>query len=457
MDTVSVRTQGCTAMKSSLCIVLVPSGRSQSGGGVIDFDAVYTELIAPAVLKAGLTPLRIGEDMAEGALNASARIERLMLCDHAVIDVTTAAAASFYSLGFRHAVRRPAATVAIYAEGRGRRAFNAAAVDGLPYRVGADGKPTSIETNRSALTERLRNADTGIDGSSIYQLVQNGPDLARLKTDVFREQLDYSESVKQRLKEARKKGRDAVQSVAEDLEPIADQDGGVVIDLFLSYRAVKAWDRMIDLVDQMAPHLASTVMVLEQLGLALNRAGRGEEAEAVLTGLIARCGPSSETCGILGRVYKDRWEAACQAGDDSAARQSLQQAIQAYLSGFEADWRDAYPGVNAVTLMEIAQPPDPRRDQLLPVVAYAVERRMAGGKADYWDHATRLELRVLAKDQTAATAALTDALSAVRESWEPETTARNLALIRRARSSRGEDLPWAQDIETTLLQRSNSE
>jgi hypothetical protein len=66
---------------------------------------------------------------------------------------------------------------------------------------------------------------------------------------------------------------------------------------------------------------------------------------------------------------------------------------------FEADWRDAYPGINAVTLMELKDPPDPQREQLLPVVAYAVERRIAAGKPDFWDFATRLELAVLAKDK----------------------------------------------------------
>ena len=53
---------------------------------------------------------------------------------------------------------------------------------------------------------------------------------------------------------------------------------------------------------------AGTKAFREQLGLALNRAGRGEEAERVLTDLIAARGPSSETHGILGRVYKDRWQ-----------------------------------------------------------------------------------------------------------------------------------------------------
>jgi len=38
----------------------------------------------------------------------------------------------------------------------------------------------------------------------------------------------------------------------------------------------------------------------------------------------------------------------------------------------------------------------------------------------------------------------------VRESWEPETTARNLRLIREARAGRQEALPWAAAIEAAL-------
>jgi hypothetical protein len=164
----------------------------------------------------------------------------------------------------------------------------------------------------------------------------------------------------------------------------------------------------------------------------------------VLTSLIARRGPSSETYGILGRVYKDRWEAALKAGEKALARGLLDKAIDAYLKGFEADWRDAYPGINAVTLMELRDPPDPRRSTLIPVVAYAAGRRIAGGKPDYWDHATRLEIAVLARDEKTATAALGDALAAVREAWEPETTTRNLRLIREARERRTEAVEWAR-------------
>ena len=192
-------------------------------------------------------------------------------------------------------------------------------------------------------------------------------------------------------------------------------------------------------------------MVQEQLGFALNRAGRGEEAEKVLLDLIERRGPSSETLGILGRVYKDRWEAAAKAGDRLAARALLNKAIDAYRRGFETDWRDHYPGINAVSLMELKEPPDPERLRVIPVVRYSVERRIAGGKADYWDWATLLEIEVLGRNQEGAETALGEALACIREPFEPETTARNLRLIREARERRGDGVDWAQAIENELM------
>ena len=52
--------------------------------------------------------------------------------------------------------------------------------------------------------------------------------------------------------------------------------------------------------------------------------------------------------------------------------------------------------------------------------------------------------------------ALSNALAAVRVSWEPETTARNLRLIREARERRGEIITWAKEIENELMMRSKS-
>ena len=448
-------------MNRPLCFVLMPFGKKPDlAGSIIDFDAVYQSLIAPAVSESGLEPLRADEEMTGGIIHKP-MYERLILCEYAVADLTTANANVFYELGLRHAVR-PWSTVLLFAEG-GRLPFDVAPLRAMPYRLTPDGTPQDVDVMKAALVRRLvearRTASEDIKAatdSPIYQLIENFPEIDHTKTDVFRDRVRYSTELKNRLAAARKEGVDALRAVETELGNLNDSESGVVIDLFLSYRGVKAWEDMIALVRKMPRPLAATVMVQEQLAFALNRAGRGEEAEKVLTELLAKRGPSSETYGILGRVYKDRWEAALNAGNKVLARGLLEKAIEGYSRGFEADWRDAYPGMNAVTLMELKDPPDPRRNKLIPIVTYAVERKVATGKADYWDHATLLELAVLAKDEDRATEALGNALAAVREPFEPESTARNLRLIREGRERRGETLAWSKDIEDELQRRSGN-
>ena len=442
-------------MAKPLCFVLMPFGQKPTTAGkMIDFDAVYRELIEPAIRAADLDPIRADEEMAGGIIHKP-MFERLILCEYAVADLTTANANVFYELGLRHAVR-PSSTILLFAKNTGQLPFDVAPLRSIPYDIGADGKPDNVAAIMPILTDRFQEARKQMTDSPVYQLVEGFPDIQRLKTDVFRDRVAYSEQIKKRLAEARRQGLAAVRAMEQELSQQAsmgDTESGIVIDLFLSYRAVKGWQEMIDLVSRMSPPLAKTVMVQEQLGLALNRAGRGEEAEEVLVEVIAKRGPSSETYGILGRVYKDRWESAVQQGEPFRAKGLLKKAIEAYLKGFEADWRDAYPGINAVTLMELSEPPDTRREKLLPVVAYAVERRIAAGKPDYWDHATRLELAVLAKDESTAAHALEDAIASLREPWEAETTSRNVRLIIDARKKRDELVGWEGEIEAALTRQ----
>jgi len=439
------------AAPDPLCFVLMPFGRkSDATGTTIDFDAVYGQLIAPAIRAAELEPVRADEEMTGGIVHKP-MFERLILCDYAVADLTFANANVFYELGVRHAVR-PHSTVLVFASGT-RLPFDVELDRGLPYPLRPEGTPTELETARKRLTERLLAArDASVD-SPVFQLIEGFPLIDRLKTDVFRDQVRYSATWKERLARARVEGLDEVRAAQGRLENLQDVEAGILIDLFLSFRAVKGYEEMVSLAERMPRPLAKTPLVREQLGLALNRLGRRDEAERVLLALIEERGASSETYGILGRVYKDLWEEATAAGEEFLAGGLLEKAVDAYLAGFEADWRDAYPGINAVTLMEIHEPPDPRRKQLLPVVAYAAERRLDSGQADYWDHATRLELAVLAEDEPTARRALSRALATVREDWEPESTAGNLRLIREARRRRGDDVPWAETVERELLRR----
>jgi len=88
--------------------------------------------------------------------------------------------------------------------------------------------------------------------------------------------------------------------------------------------------------------------------------------------------------------------------------------------------------------------------QLKPLVRYAVERKIETGDPDYWDYATLLEIAVLERDEAGARNALSEALACLRESFEAETTLRNMRLIAAARERRAAPLEWSSEIESAL-------
>jgi hypothetical protein len=435
-------------MSRPLCFVLMPFGEKPDGmGGTVNFDAVYENIIRPAVTEAEMEIIRADEEL-EGGIIHKPMFERLILCEYAVADLTTANANVLYELGIRHAAR-PKSTALVFAKGF-RLPFDVAPLRGIPYQLSAGGIPSQVSGTRRLIKERLLEARNQNKDSPIYELIEDYPDVDHTKTDVFRERVNYSIGIKAQLQEARNKDSKALHAIEETLDPLEGQEIGVAIDLLLSYRAVRSWSDMIRLVEKMPSPLSESILVKEQFAFALNRNGDKKQAENLLLDLIKNRGPSSETYGILGRVYKDQWKDATEKERHTVAQGFLRKSIEAYLKGFETDWRDAYPGINAVTLMEVTEPKDTRQHEIIPVVSYAVKRRIESGEPDYWDYATLLELSILANNEDSANKTLADTLAHIRESWEPETTADNLSFIRTAREQRGEDATWILAIEQEL-------
>src|SRR4051794_3630354 len=242
-----------------LCFVLMPFGKKPTvAGATVDFDAVYHELIAPAVDAAGLQAIRADEEMTGGIIHKP-MFERLILCEYAVADLTTANANVFYELGVRHAVR-PWSTALLFAQASGQLPFDVAPLRAIPYSLDAEGKPADVGGAKATLTERLKDAQRAATDSPIFQLVENFPEVDHTKTDVFRDRVEYSARVKARLGNARAEGLAAVRAIEAELGDVAKEEAAVVIDLFLSYRAVKAWQDMIDLGSRMSPALVQTCM-----------------------------------------------------------------------------------------------------------------------------------------------------------------------------------------------------
>ena len=445
-----------------------PTGRPN-----IDFNRVYEKAIRPAIEAAGMVPIRADEEKTGGIIHKP-MFERLLLCEYAVADLTTANANVFYELGVRHTAR-PRTTQPIYAKHQ-PIPFDVNYLRALGYDLGANNEFGDSEANvlLQALTKRLKDlrhvaAGAGEPDSPIFQLLPEWKpgDIAHLKTDMFHDQVMKNEEWKSRMNRCRsmkkEDGLAELKGIEGELGDLDVNEVGIVVDLLLAYRALQGWTEMIDLYERMPQLLRNQIMVREQLGFALNRrAGDGKRPAAdrdgdrnralrVLQAVEEQKGPNPETCGLIGRIYKDLWDST-RKSEKYKASGYLEQAVKAYVRGFEADLRDAYPGINAVTLLDIQGDDDSKskRDQLIPVVRFAVEQQFRSREPGYWDYATMLELAALASDQKLATKQLGLALAAVTESWMPDTTARNLRLIREFRAARAEDVSWLNEMIEAL-------
>ncbi|HZD83891.1 MAG TPA: hypothetical protein VE076_13545, partial [Nitrososphaeraceae archaeon] len=150
----------------------MPFGSKPSAlGSLINFDAIYQDLIAPAIKDSGLEPLRADEEMTGGIIHKP-MFERLILCEYAVADLTNANANVFYELGVRHAVR-PWSTVLLYAKESGQLPFDVAPLRAMAYHLTPEGAPQDLLTTRAQLLQNLIKAkesqNSAID-SPIFQL-----------------------------------------------------------------------------------------------------------------------------------------------------------------------------------------------------------------------------------------------------------------------------------------------
>ena len=169
-----------------LCFVLMPFGKKiDAGGRVTNFDSVYARVIAPAIERAGLEPIRAEEEKIGGTIHKP-MFERLMLCHYAVADITGANPNVFYELGIRHAIR-PRSTVIVFSEGT-VLPFDIALVRGIAYKTDGTGEPITPSVTIEAIATQLISArGNPHDDSPIFQLVEGMPrcDVDHAKTDIF--------------------------------------------------------------------------------------------------------------------------------------------------------------------------------------------------------------------------------------------------------------------------------
>lgn len=156
---------------------------------------------------------------------------------------------------------------------------------------------------------------------------------------------------------------------------------------------------------------------------ALTQLGQYDRAIELLSGRIAETGGDAETYGLLGSIYKRRYNADGSVSD-------LQRAISSYGSGYEKFDHDLYLGLNLVLLLQREGSKKSLTDlaSLLPRLReLANEKLESATLPDYWDLDTALVLSVVDRDWSTA-AALAEKLRATApEAWMLDGTRSELS------------------------------
>ncbi|HRN55386.1 MAG TPA: TRAFs-binding domain-containing protein [Agriterribacter sp.] len=444
---------------ATLCFVLMPFGVKTDGNKKeIDFNKVYDSFIKKAIEQAGLSPIRADEEKGGGLIHKP-MYERLLYCAFAVADLSFANANVFYELGIRHAVK-PYTTVSIF-EANTRLPFDVAPLRALPYSFEA-GEVLNCAQKIRDLADIIRinlDAQQAQPDSPISEMIPSYifPELNALQANAgsFMKTINETNNTKQQIRSLvkawqqwdeknkaegisnedkasneREKGRLAAQLKA--IEHAAGKElkynYDLVYALMSAYKATNAFAEVVSMIQPLVQQERKGDSYLrQQLALALNKTGHRNEAGQILDEIINRYGADPETNGLLGAVYKGLMDD--NANDNLLAAAYRRKAIEAYLNGFDADPRDFYPGVNALTLLFFEDPGDLRFKKYFPLVRYSAERQLASNKNNYWVQATALELAALELNEASANLYLAAALTCNPAKWEKETTAENLKKI----------------------------
>jgi hypothetical protein len=388
-------------MKPNSCYVSMPFGTKANPltGGRIDFDQVYQGLVRPAAELAGMSALR-GDELVYGAIAHKGLLEAVIACDVFVADVTLSNPNVMYELGVRHALRRGAAV--IIGNQDTRLPYDISYSRYFVYHTNADGGlDEALDRPREMLSATFREASERND-SPVHELF---PDIQiALPSTLVRTQRNYPQVLRdaQRTAPGDSGVSDVDRAVAEhELKIQPEMDPAAVLDILKRYRDASDWNGVVQFADRLPDGMKRLVEVQQIVALALNRRseqGDRPRAIAMMHDLVARTGGDSETFGIIGRIYKDRYSETQDPAD-------LQRAIDSYRAGFEKQPSDYYPAINLITLLTMSPDAEAKKElaDLVPRVRELMNRRIGGDRpADFFELATALQLAVLENDWEAA-------------------------------------------------------
>lgn len=409
--------------------VVMPFGQKPGADGkIIDFNAIYYDLLKPALISAGFEPFRADEETVSGDILTD-MFQELLLADLVLVDMSIDNANVFYELGVRHAFRRRG--VVHIQSGRAYMPFDVFNVRTIPYHTTDEGVPDPDfkDKDTQAIIRVCRDtyaSDVEAIHSPIFNLLTGlqEPDRNTLRTPLatgfWREYNEWRERVT--IAQRQKRIGDILLLTEEISNPLIKEEaigeaGTALRGMGRDELALQQYRNGLEINSKNAEFRRKEAY-------HLNRLDRVDEAIVKLENLLEDDPSDTEAIAYLGRIYKDMWMDSWDHIEGEETR--LQEAFEAYhwllksfntyLKGFYYDLNQYYPGVNALTLAIILtqladkfddpEDPDPEITavrKLLPslqgTLQFALEALAQNERSDYWTLVSLAELQVMSANR----------------------------------------------------------
>ncbi|MPZ76426.1 MAG: DUF4071 domain-containing protein [Deltaproteobacteria bacterium] len=420
----------------------------------IDFNAVFCDLIKPALEGAGFEVFRADEELRAGNIRTD-MFQELLLADLVVADLSIDNPNVWYELGVRHALRKRG-VVQITCR-RGQAPFDVLTERSVRYHVTenppapAVPDPQYLEDDRQQLGEVAKATIAAWYGrkvSPVYHLLRylDEPDWKSLRVEEAKEFWEQYEAWLDRIEIARRKNRPG------DIVVLADEAPTRVFHIEALQKAGQALRSVGQFKLALAQYenaLAIRPKDLEsrrQKGLLLGRLKKHDYARECIEDLVKEFPDDAESWAMRGRVEKDAWvDCWRQNGRTSdemkveaeAEIGTLREAINAYATGFRKAPTHYYSGINAVTLLHLLahlSAHDVMADVRMEMeggVRWAIRGALEKDPKDYWARITLADLEVLVGVKQAVDTAYKNAVAvADKDGFKLQSSRQQLVLLR---------------------------
>lgn len=415
--------------------VAMPFGiKNGTDGTSIDFDAIYRDLIKPAIESAGLEAFRADEELAAGDIRTD-MFQELLIADLVLVDLTVDNPNVWYELGVRHALRargvvlvqgpRPTQPFDIYTDRKYRYGIKNGAPD-----------PLTIEHDKTEITRIVKATVESWHGrkiSPVYQLLPNleEPEWKCLKVGDAVEFWEAHDKWAARIDLARKSNRIGDILLLAEEAPVAAFRAEAACIAGEALRKLEHFDLALEQFEDCLNIDPGNQNAQQKKGICLQRLGQLDEARAHYRKLLENRPKDPEVLSLLGRVDKDAWVEAwrrpgntvAQMQEDAAYEKALlQTAIDSYAQAFHFVPAHYYSGINAITLMQLYQHLSGKRDYAAKVkIMVGGVRWSAGCEQDpyqqYWANATLGDLEVLVGTPDTVQDAYQKAIACAEKDW----------------------------------------